>query len=167
MSEPLCYIEFEVISEIKLTRLMTIVSELSTRKQSDDWQDDLQWKKFFEPDELQYFTVLSESQMQEWSEFWDSTPIEIRHSPDMPTPGWDFGSMIDAIYNGDYELINVKRIRDGEALLVIEPRGWPYGGLNPLKALVRCFGHKILGFHTGDRPFVHGDPQAPTWAPTT
>jgi len=167
MSEPFCYIKFEVVSEIKLKRLMKIVSELSKRKQSDDWQDEPHWREFFDRDELQYFTVLSERQWQEWNEFWFTTPIKVRHSSEMPTPGWDFGSMIDAIYHGDYELINVKVVKDREALLEILPRGWPYGGLNPLKALVRCFGHKIIGFHTGDQPFVQGDPQAPTWSPTT
>jgi len=167
MSDPLCYIKFTVVSEVKLQRLMTVVAELSERKQSEDWKDVFYWKKFFNSEELKHFTELSESQMQEWTEFWNETPVEMRLGIDMPTPGWTFESMIDAIYHGDYELINVKLIQDNAALLEIEPRGWPYGGLEPLKALVRCFNHIILGFQTGDQPFVNGDPLRPIWNPST
>lgn len=167
MSDPFCYIKFKVASEIKLKRLMTVVSEFSKRKQSDDWKDDAHWRKYFDVGELQYFAELSETQTKEWTAFWNATPVKKRHSIDMPTPGWDFGSMIDAIYHGDYEFISVKLIENNQALLEIEPRGWPYGGLDSLRALIRCYDHEILGFHTGDRPFVQGDPQAPIWKPTT
>lgn len=167
MSDPICYIKFKVASEAKLERLIVVVSEISKRKHLDDWKEDTYWREFFESDELKYFTELTESQIQEWDKFWNETPVKTRLSAEMPTPGWDFGSMIDAIYHGDYETVNVKLIENSEALLEIEPRGWPYGGLEPLKALIRSFAHEILGFHTGDQPFVHGDPQRPKWNPTT
>lgn len=160
-----CFVEFSIFDDVKFERLLEIVCELGEHKVSERIEDETYWRSKFLVDELSCFTQLTASEMVEWNKFWSSTPLPLRHSAEMPSPGWDFDSMIDAIYNGNYALQGVRRIEENIGVLEIDPFGWPYGGIDCLKALVRCFGHQILGYYEGSSPYVVGDPQPPIRTP--
>ena len=122
------------------------------RRSSPNWRqdksspcrrDDAKWMEFFTKMELASFWWPSQSEVEEWASHWSSTPVSERLSPDMPSPGWDFDSMIDAIFNAEYALIGVGRLTVSEAILEFDPHAWPYGGAGALRALVRSFGHQI------------------------
>jgi hypothetical protein len=80
----------------------------------------------------------------------------------MPTPGWDFGSMIDAIMDGEYDIIGVRQVDHVRGRFEFDPHAYPYGGIDAIRAIVRAFGHQIIRFDDGTGP-IDGDPQPPRW----
>ena len=166
MSSPsgCCYIEFRIANEDSLLRLSRTVDGLAVDKSSDCRRDDAKWMELFTENELNFFWWPSQSEAQEWADYWSSIPVPQRLSPEMPSPGWDFASMIDAIFSAEYVLIGVRSLTAGEAILEFDPQAWPYGGAGALRALIRSFGHRILGFEDGTG-YVDGDPVPPPWKP--
>lgn len=143
-----CYVEFESNGEKALQRLTEFFDFVKAAKDSDKPADESQLAAYLTDAERTYFSNLTEEQSAEWNEYWFSTPLPKRHSPEMPTPGWDFESMLDAFWNGDYDLI---AIRPGATRHVLEfnPHGYPYGGTGSLVAMVQCFGHRVVGVEDG------------------
>ena len=70
--------------------------------------------------------------------------------------------MIEVILEGDYDIIGVRRADSEQARFEFDPHGYPYGGTEALRALIRAFGHKITGFNDGTG-LTQGDPQSPRW----
>lgn len=66
--------------------------------------------------------------------------------------------------HGDYDLIGVRSLENHRARLEYDPHGYPYGGTGALRALVRAFGHRVIGMDDGTGYEV-GDPQSPRWTP--
>ena len=59
--------------------------------------------------------------------------------------GWMFGSMIDAVSNGDFDLLDCRPVAPGIARIEFDPHGWPYGGKGCMKALIESFGFRVMG----------------------
>lgn len=159
-----CFIEFAIRNEPSLGRLSKVTAEFQRQKEGDAIADDAHWLPFFESSDRTMFSWLSEEDSKRWNEYWFSTPLPQRHSPEMPSPQWDFGSMVDAILNGDYDIIGIRCLDSNLARLEFDPHGYPYGGTGSIRALIRAFGHKITGFDDGTG-FTSGDPQNPIWTP--
>src|SRR5438128_232699 len=56
---------------------------------------------------------------------------------------WDFGSMIDAFKDGEYELLSCEIISENRAIFRFMPWADPYGGTGCMQALVESFGFKV------------------------
>ncbi|MCP5395877.1 MAG: hypothetical protein H6918_03940 [Sphingomonadaceae bacterium] len=159
-----CYVEFSIADHAAFDRLQSVVSELGRQKDSECQQDDEFWLRYFLEGDRKEFWWPSESEAEMWNTFWFSTPVEQRLSFAMPTPPWDFGSMVEVILTSEYDLVGVRMLDDGIGRLEIDPHGFPYGGIDSLRALVRAFGHRIIGSDDGTG-FVPGDEQPPRWTP--
>ncbi|MBP1858907.1 hypothetical protein [Rhizobium herbae] len=159
-----CFVEFVVRDEPALVRLAKVVEELRHQKANDAIADEAHWLPYFEAGDRSAFWWPDEAEMNRWNKFWFSTPLPERHQADMPTPPWNFESLIFVIMEGDYDLIGITRTNDSQARLTFKPNGFPYGGINALRELIRSFGHEITGFDDGTG-FVGGDPQSPRWNP--
>src|SRR5689334_14707483 len=103
-----CHVEFESNGEKALQRLAEFFDLVKAAKDSDEPADESQLSAYLTEAERAYFSNLTAEEMAEWNEFWFSTQLPKRHSPEMPTPGWDFASMLDAFWNGDYDLIAIR-----------------------------------------------------------
>jgi hypothetical protein len=156
------YVEFSVPDGSALDRLRSVAAELKRQKEGDAIRDEAHWLPYFNEDDRAEFWWPTEAESERWNSFWFSTPLPQRHNPEMPTPPWDFGSMIDAILDGEYELIGVARFGSGQARFDIDPHAYPYGGMGAVRALVRSFGHIITSFDDGTG-VVAGDPRGPRW----
>ena len=159
-----CFIDFNVRDDAALDRLSKVAQEFQRLKGGADNSDESHWLSYFGPSDRAAFWWPSEAEKGQWDAFWFSTPIRQRHSPEMPAPPWHFGSMVEAILEGDYDIIGVRRVQSGQARLEFDPHGYPYGGTGALRVLIRAFGHKITAFDdwTG---LTDGDPQPPQWTP--
>ncbi|MFA5951857.1 MAG: hypothetical protein WC807_16395 [Hyphomicrobium sp.] len=157
-------VRFRIADEASLKRLETAVLELAAGKTGEGRYDDMNWRRLFSDEDLRAFWWPSDAELAAWQRFWLSAPVSQRIGPDMPLPPWDFGSMIDAILGGEYRLTDVRRVSDDEAELTFAPFAYPYGGIAALRALVRCFGHSIIGYDDGCG-YQFGDPQPPRWTP--
>lgn len=160
-----CYIKFAVASPTGLERLTLIVEAFKADKTAAMARPDEEWASSFSKEELAAFWRPDADERQAWEAFWFSTPLPRRHSAEMPSPGWHFESMLEAILeNGDYDLIGVRAVGDGEAVLEFDPHGYPYGGTGALRALIRAFSHRVIGADDGTG-YEDGDPQPPRWTP--
>ncbi|WP_155649132.1 hypothetical protein [Burkholderia cepacia] len=158
-----CYVDFESNGEKALQRLTEFFDLVKAAKDSDEPADETQLSAYLTEVERTYFPNLTAEELAEWNEYWFSTPLPKRHSPEMPTPGWDFASMLDAFWNGDYDLIAI-RPRATRHVLEFSPHGYPYGGTGSLVAMVECFGHQVVGVEdgTGYEKYV---PRTNIWKP--
>lgn len=136
-------VEFEVADDDRFTRLAAVFDALRTAKRDDDWRDDDNWLAFFDAQSRAAFWWPTPEEREDWTRRWFATPVPERFTdPSLVTP-WDFGSMIDAFRNGDYDLVGCERISPHAGRLVFNPLGWPYGGTGCMRALVEAFGHRV------------------------
>ncbi|MBN3727951.1 hypothetical protein [Burkholderia sp. Ac-20379] len=143
-----CYVEFESHGETALRRLTEFFSLVKAAKERDAPADEAQLSAYLTDAERACFSNLSAEETAEWNEFWFSTPLPKRHSPEMPTPGWDFASMLDAFWHGDYDLVGILP-QATRHVLAFNPHGYPYGSTGSLVAMVECFGHRVVGVDDG------------------
>jgi hypothetical protein len=143
VTTPHPFVEFEVANEESYVRLEGVVHALTEAKRSNDFHDDAYWLEFFDTEARSHFWWPSDEQRQDWSRRWGATPVERRLSdPSLVTP-WEFGSMIDALRDGEYELVGCRRIDHRTRRLELCPWSWPYGGTECIRALVEAFGHRV------------------------
>ena len=157
------FVEFLISDSAALSRLTTVAEQLRKEKASDANRDENYWLPFFTAPDRAEFWWADEAEMELWNKFWFSTPLPDRHSPEMPTTPWDFGSMIDALMDGEYDLVGVRKLTPERARFEIDPHAYPYGGIDAVRTLVRAFGHNITGFDDGTG-YHDGDPRGPRWS---
>ena len=139
------FVEFEIASEDRFGQLVAVLDALSQAKQADDWRDDGYWLGFFDEDARSRFWWPPAEERDDWVRRWSSTPVPERFTdPSLETP-WDFGSMIDAFRNGEYDLLGRRRVSATAGRLEFDPHAWPYGGTDCMCALVEAFGHRVTG----------------------
>ncbi|MBD9668861.1 hypothetical protein IB278_33400 [Variovorax sp. VRV01] len=159
-----CRVEFESNGEKSLQRLTEFFDFVKAAKDREEPADESQLLAYLTDGERSYFSNLTPEEVAEWNEYWFSTPLPKRHSPEMLTPQWDFASMLDAIWNGDYDLIAIQP-RAARYVLEFNPHGYPYGGTGSLVALVECFGHQVVGVDDGTG-YEKRVPRTNIWKPS-
>lgn len=157
-----CFVEFEPKDGQALGRLEEFLKRAKIAKDNDEF-DEAGLMGFFSNVEASYFWNPTDDEMKEWNEEWFSTPVAVRLSAAMPTPGWTLDSMVSALWEGDYDLVGVVE-GDARYRLAFNPHGYPYGGTGSLVALVECFGHTVVGVEDGTGYAPH-TPRANLWLP--
>ncbi|WKE66660.1 hypothetical protein PVT67_05290 [Gallaecimonas kandeliae] len=143
-----CYVKFKPKEEESLNRLISFFELLKQEKDSSEEPNEEKLSAFLSVEEKSHFWSPSEEEQKEWQNFWSSTSVEVRISPKMPLPPWDLESMYEAFWNGDYDLISISKESE-DYHLNFYPHGYPYGGTDSMVALVKCFGHSIVGIDDG------------------
>lgn len=156
-----CYIEFEPKDKNSLYRAEDLFKTLKVAKDAGEALDAPHFVDYFSDVERSYFWNPSPEELKEWNDEWFSTPIEIRHSPQMLMPQWHLESMLDAISSGDYQLIAIEE-KDSKYRLAFNPHGYPYGGTSCMVALLECFGHTIVGIEDGTGYVIYA-PRTAFW----
>lgn len=138
------FIEFEVVREDRYPPLVGVVEALRLAKQEDVWPDDDFWLTLFDAEARSYFWWPTAADLAAYPHRWGATPASERpYDPTLETP-WDFGSMIDAFRNGEYEILGCRRSSPTTARLDFDPYAGPFGGTECMRALVEAFGHRVL-----------------------
>jgi YcxB-like protein len=143
-----CYVKFKPANNDSLERIKTFFDLIKAEKDSTEEPNEQALTEYLSESEKDYFWRPSDEERREWEKFWLSTPVEIRLSPQMPSPPWHLESMYDAFWNGDYDFISVTE-ESNCYHLNFYPHGYPYGGTDSMVALVECFGHEVLGIEDG------------------
>ncbi|MDH3582870.1 MAG: hypothetical protein OER86_01500, partial [Phycisphaerae bacterium] len=123
------YIDFTLLDDERFAKLVAIFNALRDAKRGDfpDAEDDY-WRTFFDDRSLEHFWWPTPEELADWQQRWESTPVDRRfNDPSLKTP-WDFASMIEAFYNGEYDLVSIDRTSDTTGQLQFVPEAWPYGG---------------------------------------
>lgn len=137
------FVEFEIGSTDGYRKLETVTSALVVSKRADEWKDDSFWLDYFDTAARAHFWWPAPDELEDWRRRWFSTPVATRFTDlSLKTP-WTFGSMIDALKNGDYELLGCQRISDHVGRFEFDPHGYPYGGTGCMRALIEAFDHRV------------------------
>lgn len=143
-----CYVEFVPKDAESLRRTDALFQAIGAAKESGMRPEDAVLTGYLNDEERACFWNPSPDEEREWNAHWSSTPVDVRLSPDMVTPGWHFGSMLDAFWNGEYELVAIQE-ENGRHYLTFDPFAYPYGGTGCMVALLECFGHTVTGIEDG------------------
>ena len=163
MKDTYSYIEFEIndskrfkhlqkmfikLKEVKANYSQSLSLEDRNNVKYQDPVDRYQWQDYLDCQAIAWFKDAfdfnSEEGITYWK-LWELTQPEIRlEHPFFKTPGnWHFESMLDAIFNGYYMLIDLIKEKDNRGCLYYQPTAYPFGGSDSLVELIKSFGHKI------------------------
>jgi hypothetical protein len=143
MNETPFYIEFIVNDLERFDLLKKVFNELKGSKETNSFNEDDYYLNFFDEKAKAYFGTYSDEENLEWSEKWFSTPVEERwNNPDLQRK-WDFGSMIEAFKNGEYELLSCEMVTEDKGRINYDPWAYPFGGTGCMKALAESFGFEV------------------------
>jgi hypothetical protein len=148
-----CFIEFSPPDDSHVLRTIECVNCVAVLKRDDELDEESMAKELSDA-ERGFFRVLTPEEQGEWNAFWFSTPLPQRHSPNMPTPGWDFGSMVETIADAEFDITGVRTER-GRYFLTFEPESYPFGGTGCLVALLECLGNKVASVNDGTGVVPH------------
>lgn len=159
-----CYIKFTIANAAAMKALCAIFDDLKTQKANGTLQPDAKWKSYFTNEQLRTFWSPSPEELAAWQRVWDATPVPARFTdPKLSTP-WCFDSMLEAIQNGEYELVEIRQIDNDQACLDFDPQAYPFGGAESLQALIESFGHKVIGFDDGTGYVAKTAEMSPGWS---
>jgi hypothetical protein len=137
-----------------LSSVRRVVDAFMEEAAGSSSRTDEQWMSFFDQEALAHFWWPTESELQEWSRQWFDTHQSKRHL--IPPTRWDFGSLIDAVRNNEWDLTGVRSLDDQTALIEFTSHSYPFGGTECLVTLVESFGNQVLEVDdgTGARPHI-------------
>lgn len=139
------FVEFEFADNKRFDMLVAVFDALRAAKKSDSFPSDQYWFAFFDEEALAHFWWPTEQEILEWEQHWKATPVRQRFTDLGLQRPWLFGAMLDAIRDGEYELVTCAQLSDSRGRLEFVPYGWPYGGAGCMKALIEAFGLKAIG----------------------
>ncbi len=164
MKDTYSYIEFKISNLTRFERLQKMFLKLKEVKgnlhqdiyfncqQNNldyiDPVDNFPWQYYLDEQALDWFANTFDFDSAEgmiYWKLWELTEPEIRlRHPFFKTPGnWYFESMLDAIFNGYYSLIDLVKEKDNQGCLYYQPTAYPFAGADCLVELIKSFGHQI------------------------
>ena len=143
------YVEFSVESEAQLERLRAVVAALQSEKRGETRRSTAELEALFGPDTLEHFNRPGAAAREQRREELSTRVVIELPTEHSVSARWDFDSMIQAIKDGDYDLIGCDRLSDGRVQLRFFANGYPYGGVGALVALVEAFGFAVTGIEDG------------------
>lgn len=175
MSEPILYegrffLEFSIGGEIE--SLMEMFAALKADK-DEYWKDesegdeaavnsasDPKWLDYLNGAAWNYFVENKDAEEEKvfW-ELWKLTKPSVRLTHPMFTraQNWDFESMIEGIFHGEYTLDDIRQLDENRAVLLYDPWAGPFGGSEPLVALIESFGHHVTHDYWHQGPHKRGE----------
>lgn len=110
--------------------------------------DKYQWKNYLNQKAHDWFANTFDFNSEEgiiYWKLWELTEPRIRlEHPFFKTTGnWHFESMLDAIFNSNYFLIDLTKEKDYQGCLYYSPYAFPFGGSDSLVELIKSFGNRI------------------------
>ena len=124
------------------------LADTETKAIAQDPVDNYQWQDYLDDKAIAHFADTFDFDSEEGTiywKLWELTAPEIRlNHAFFKTPGnWYFESMLDAIFNGYYVLIDLVKEQDNRGCLYYQPTAYPFGGSDSLVELIKSFGNKI------------------------
>ena len=161
------YIDFKIGEASRLERLKEMFYKIKEVKEigeelleSDEEFDPFQatqWTDYLDDQALEWFLDTFDFHSEEgktYHKLWNLTKPEVRiGSAFFHLPGnWDFDSMLHSLFHGEYQLIDIQEDKEGFASLYFDPYAGPFGGTEPLVALIESFGHEVIYDYYHDGP---------------
>jgi hypothetical protein len=137
------FIEFEIVDAKRFALLARVLAVLRGAKSSGTFPNDDDWQSYFDEEALSHFWWPTEREVHELEQRLLSTPFSERfYDPSLKRP-WHFGSMLQMLHDGEFELVSWQQ-RGNMGRLEFKPLAWPYGGTGALEALIEAFGFRVI-----------------------
>jgi hypothetical protein len=146
------YLEFTVQDSQRFAVLQQFFGKLKADKDAEAFDDDDAYLALCDEQARSYFGWYTEEEDAEWLARWYATPLETRWTDETLKRQWDFGSMIEAFKNGEYQLLSCELTAPMTARLTFESWAFPYGGTGCMQALIEAFGFKVVRIYDGASP---------------
>ena len=155
------YLEFRIGSQRRFDALHRFFTALKSEKDQiiKSWDSDAEqdqydpasepkWLDFLDDEAVEWFANTFDYNSEEgktYQQLWNLTEPEIRLSHPMfrPPGNWDFESMVDSLFNGEYTLVDLAQESETDGILYYDPWAGPFGGSESLVALIESFGHSV------------------------
>lgn len=166
MKEKHFYVEFKITSISRFKNLQKMFNKLKQVKNAQDsWRmqnyepesddldfndpvDDFPWCNYLDEKAHEWFANDFDYESEEgkiYWQLWGLTDPKIRSHPFFITPGnWHFESMLESIFIGEYDLIDIIKEEEDRGCLYYDPHGHPFGGSDSLIELIRAFGNDLI-----------------------
>lgn len=138
-------VNFRVDRQDLFPHLVAVFDALKLAKATEDFGSLEQWHLLLPTEASTHFHWPSEIELQEAASIRASHPVIITAPEDALGMEWDFASLLDAVQNGEYSLIEISKTTETTAELRIDPEAYPYGGIGAFVALVEAHGMFVLG----------------------
>jgi hypothetical protein len=148
------YIEYQIGNPERHDKLEILFQKIKEEKEKysetenepscaiEDWivYLDNEAKEWFNKIELKP----NSEQRRVYKKLWKLTKPEIRFKHPMFNTGdnWSLDSMINVIFQGEYELIKIER-KENQGTLFYDPYSGPFGGTESLVQLIESFGNNV------------------------
>lgn len=140
------FIEFKIVNHNALSRLINFFKYVKTKKtepQIDNFHKDEKLIDYFSSQDLEYFWCPTKKEAEDfWHNYYSLPKHEAKNLLDGHP--WDYETVIYELGVGDYLIQECKKITPNTARLYFYPIGWPYGGTNPMKQIIKAFGMEII-----------------------
>lgn len=138
-------VRFAVRDLARFEMLACLLHEIKHDKESGIFRDPAAWLSLIPDDIRAAFDWSTDKECAVWNPIRNIAPVYVPEPSQQIGKRWCFDRVFESIEEGDYDLLGCVMVSDGLAELQIDPRGYPYGGVGPLIALVEAFGFVVLG----------------------
>ena len=143
------YVEFCVPSRDRLRDLQRVVVELQREKSAERRRSPHELEALFDAEALNHFVWPTEAERASRLHDLRTRPVVVTETERTVGLRWEFDSMIEAIMEGEYELLGCEASSPGKARLQFRALAYPYGGVGALVALVEAHRFAVTGIDDG------------------
>lgn len=140
-------VSFRVDREDLFPSLVSVFDALKQAKSSEDFSEAEVLEAQLSDEVRSHFYWPTEQERADGEEARANLPIRITEPSEALGGKWDLGSLLDAVENGEYNLLEIIKTSESTAELQIDPEAYPYGGIGAFMALVEA--HGIAPAHRG------------------
>ena len=138
-------VNFRVDREDLFHSLVSVFDALKQAKSLEDFSDSKTLEAQMSVEVRSHFYWPTEQEKVDGEEARANRPIRITEPSEALGGKWDLGSLVHAVENGDYNLLEIIKTSESTAELRIDPEAYPYGGIGAFMSLVEAHGMHILG----------------------
>ncbi len=138
---------FRIDREDMFPFLVAMFDALKEAKRTGDFPEVSEWLPLIHPNVRAHFYWPPAEELSVVAEIRATRPIIIMEPSDAIGDEWDFGSILDAVKNGEYQMLEIVKTSSNAGELRIDPEAYPYGGIGAFIALIEAHGMHILGIN--------------------
>jgi len=146
MKDTYSYIEFEIDNLTRFERLKTLFLKLKEVKDNQDCLDEARYLElkqngldYIDPvDNFPWQFYLDDQALE-----WFANTFDFNSYEGVISGNWYFESMLDAIFNANYALVDLIIEKDNQGCLYYNPCAFPFGSSDSLVELIKSFGNQI------------------------
>jgi len=138
-------VKFRIDREDLFPSLVAVFEALKQAKTVDNFGEQKDWAPRLHAEARSRFIWPAEAELEDRAAIRATHPVRITEPSEAVGQQWPFDSVVAAIEDGEYNLLEITRTASNTAELSIDPEAYPYGGVGAFIVLVEAHGMHVLG----------------------